>query len=202
VQQLQCQSCGAGLEIANQFVRSVTCRFCGSAYIVSGDSTLSANGQGMSLANYPSRLSVGTRGKIKGRGFQVLGRIRYTYNEGFWDEWQIMWDDGAPPSWLEEDEGYWTLFDKIRLRGQVASYDDIRVGKTTIINGMSVFITERRQARVLGSEGQFSAVMPIQGQFGYATGSAGEQIISVNFWPDEIEVSQGQEVTLTELVLG
>lgn len=201
-QQLQCQNCSAPLAVENQFVRAVTCRFCGSAYIVSGDSTLSANGQGTSLANYPSRLSVGTRAKIKGRGFQVLGRIRYTYEEGFWDEWQIMWDDGAPPSWLEEDEGYWTLFDKMRLRGEVASYDSIRVGKSVTLNGMQVFITERRQARVLGSEGQFSAVMPIQGQFGYATGNAGEEIISVNFWADEIEVSRGQEVALTDLVLG
>jgi hypothetical protein len=200
--QLQCENCGGALEVANQFVRSVTCRFCGSAYIVSGDSTLSANGQGTSLANYPSRVSVGSRGKMKGRGFQVLGRIRYTYDEGFWDEWQIMWDDDAPPSWLEEDEGYWTLFDKMRLRETITSYDSIRVGASVTINGMQVFITERRTSRVMGSEGQFSAVMPIQGQFGYATGNAGEQIVSVNFWEDEIEVSRGQEVALTELVLG
>lgn len=200
--QLQCQNCGAALEVANQFVRFVTCRFCGSAYLVSGDSTLSATGQGTSLANYPSRLSVGTRGKIKGRGFRVLGRIRYTYDEGFWDEWQIMWDDDAPPSWLEEDEGYWTLFDRMRLSGEVAAYASIRVGATVTINGMPVFITERRRARVMGSEGQFSAVFPIQGEFGYATGSAGEKIISVNFWQDEIEVSRGEEVTLNDLVLG
>lgn len=198
---LQCQSCGAPLEITNQFVRSVTCRFCGSAYIVTGDSSLSANGQGVSLANYPSRLSVGTTGKIKGRKFHVLGRIRYTYDEGFWDEWQVAWDDDAPPSWLEEDEGYWTLFDKMRQKGGIAAYHDIRVGESLSINDMQVFITERRQARVMGSEGQFSAVMPIQGKFGYATGNAGDNIISINFWENEIEVSSGQEVTLSDLVL-
>ncbi|MBL8164213.1 MAG: DUF4178 domain-containing protein, partial [Anaerolineae bacterium] len=82
---------------------------------MSGTDTLDPTGQTASLANYPSRLRVGMSGKIRGRGFTVLGRIRYMYDEGFWEEWQITWDDGAPPDWLEEDEGYWTLYRRERV---------------------------------------------------------------------------------------
>lgn len=201
MQQMQCKSCGAPLQIENQFIRSVTCGFCGTAYMVSGDSTLDTTGKTAALANYPSRLKVYSKGTIRGRGFTVLGRIRYTYDEGFWDEWQIGWDDNAPPSWLEEDEGYWTVFDKQRVRGEVPPYENIRVGSTVNINGQNVFISEKRKARVMGSEGQFAAVMPIQGTFGYTQGTAGGKMIAVNYWDNEIEVSSGEELEHHEIVV-
>jgi len=199
--EMNCTSCGAPLKIENQFVRSVTCEFCGSTYVVSGGDNLNAAGKSASLADYPSRLSVGDQGEIQGRTFTVLGRVRYTYDEGFWDEWQIEWHDGAPPDWLEEDEGYWTLYKRERVRGPVPAADEISVGTTYTINNKQVFISEKRTARVMGSEGQFSSVLPLQGDFTYATGSAGENLLSVNYWPDEIELSVGTELEPHEIKL-
>jgi hypothetical protein len=196
---MNCTTCGAPLHVENQFVRSITCQFCGSAYIVSGSDGLDKAGQTASLADYPSRVGVGAQGEIKGRTFTVLGRVRYTYDEGFWDEWQIEWHDGAPPDWLEEDEGYWTLYKRERVRGQIPPMDQISVGKTYNINNKNVFITEKRTAKMLGSEGQFSSVLPIQGTFGYASGTADGQIVSVNFWTDEIELSSGTDLEHHEI---
>jgi hypothetical protein len=194
-----CTSCGAALKVENQFVRSVTCQFCGSSYIVSGSDGLNEAGKTASLADYPSRLGVGMQGQIKGRSFTVLGRVRYTYDEGFWDEWQIEWHDGAAPDWLEEDEGYWTLYKRERVRGPVPSMDEISVGHTYKINNQDVFITEKRTAQMMGSEGQFSSVLPIQGKFGYASGSANSQLVSVNYWQDEIELSVGTDLEPHEI---
>ncbi len=191
---MNCTTCGAPLKIENQFVRSVTCQFCGSAYIVSGSDGLNEAGKTTSLADYPSRLSVGSQGVIKGRSFTVLGRVRYTYDEGFWDEWQIEWHDGAPPDWLEEDEGYWTLYKRERVRSQIPPMDQISVGSTYKINNHNVFITEKRTGKMMGSEGQFSSVLPIQGTFGYASGSADGGLVSVNYWQDEIELSVGEDL--------
>lgn len=199
MQNLTCASCGAPLEIKNQFIRSVTCRFCGATYLVSGSDTLDPVGKMASLADYPSRLSVGASGEIRGRSFSVVGRVRYAYAEGFWEEWQIVWDDGAPPDWLEEDEGYWTVYRRERVRGAVPLYDQVRVGQTVTINGKSVFITEKRTARVAGSEGQFSSVLPLTGTFGYIQGSSSEQPVSVNYWEDEIELSVGDDLEHHEL---
>lgn len=198
---LTCENCGAALEIGNQFIRSVTCRFCGTAYIVSGSDSLNAAGKTVSLADYPSRLSLGVSGKIRGRGFSVLGRIRYTYGEGFWDEWQVGWDDGAPPDWLEEDEGYWTLYRREKVKSAIQPFEQVRVGGTTTINQYQVFITEKREAQVLGSEGQFVSVLPLSGKFGYIQGAADNRTVSVNYWQDEIEVSVGDELEHHELVL-
>jgi hypothetical protein len=202
VKTLNCPNCGGGLSIENQFIRTITCRFCGSNFLVSGSDTLDPTGKSATLADYPSRLSIGGRGKIRGRSFQVLGRIRYAYDAGFWEEWQINWDDGAPPDWLEEDEGYWTVYRRERVKSVIPSYDQVSVGSSISINNQNVFVTEKRTARVTGSEGQFSSVFPLKGNFGYIQGSANNTAVSVNYWTDEIELSVGDELEHSELVLG
>lgn len=201
MQILTCANCGAGLEIENQFIRTVTCRYCGSNYLVSGSDNLDLTGQSASLADYPSRLSIGAKGEIRGRGFHVLGRIRYGYDGGFWEEWQIAWDDGSPPDWLEEDEGYWTVYHRERIRGEIPAYEQIRVGTTVNINNYRVYVTEKRTGRVIGSEGQFSSVFPLKGVFGYIQGGANDRTVSVNYWEDEIELSVGDDLEHSELKL-
>jgi hypothetical protein len=201
MQQLNCPNCGAGLAIENQFIRTITCRFCGSNFLVRGSDTLDPTGQSATLGDFPSRLTVGTKGQVRGRGFTVLGRIRYMYDAGFWEEWQISWEDGAPPDWLEEDEGLWTVYRRERVKSAIAPYDQMRVGGSVPINNKNVFITEKRTAKVAGSEGQFSSVFPLTGTFGYVQGTADGQSVSVNYWSDEIELSIGDELEHNELVL-
>jgi hypothetical protein len=196
---LTCNNCGAPLTITNQFVRTVNCKYCNSSYIFDGAAGLDPMGQGVSLADYPSRLSVGQKGVLRGRSFRVLGRVRYSYEDGFWEEWQIEWDDGAPPDWLEEDEGYWTLYRRERLKGAVPPYDQMRVGATVKVNAHNLFVTEKRQGRVVGSEGQFSSVLPLQGTFGYVQGGADNQSVSLNYWQDEIELSVGTDLEHHEI---
>lgn len=200
-QQLECQTCSAPIKIENQFVRSISCPFCGASYLMSGEDGLTARGKGIKLADYPSRLSVGQSGVIRGKRFSVLGRVRYAYDEGFWEEWQIAWDDDTPPAWLEEDEGYWTLYKRERVRGAIPAHKDIKVGATIQVNNMKVFITEKRGGKMVGQEGQFSAVMPIEGKFGYATGTADGKPVSVTFWDNEIEVETGDDLEPHEIKL-
>ncbi|MEQ8674114.1 MAG: DUF4178 domain-containing protein [Aggregatilineales bacterium] len=199
--QMSCTSCGAPLQIENQFVRSVTCNFCGSVYQITGDQGLDSVGKTTSLANYPSRLHIGMRGKIKDMGFTILGRVRYTYEQGFWDEWQITWDDNSPPSWLEEDEGYWTLYRREKVRAAIPDYDSVKVGSTMQVNKHNVFVTEKRRGKLMGSEGQFAMWLPMQTSFGYATGTANNQAVSINYWENEIELSVGEDLEPEDMVM-
>ncbi len=198
---LNCQSCGAPLTIQNQFIRSVTCEYCGSSYIVSGDQGLNMKGKTASLADYPSRLTVGQTGTIKGKGFSVMGRVRYSYDEGFWEEWQVNWDDGSAPDWLEEDEGYWTVYKRERVRSAIPPYEQVKVGGTVQVNKYNVFVTEKREGKMMGSEGQFSSVLPIQGKFGYFSGNADGKLVSINYWEDEIELSIGEDLEPSDMVI-
>jgi hypothetical protein len=197
--QLDCNTCGAPLKVENQFIRSVTCQFCGASYLVSGEEGLDARGQGAKLGDYPSRLNVGQTGTIRGKGFSVLGRVRYAYAEGFWEEWQIEWKDGDPPTWLEEDEGYWTMYKRERVRSQIPAHDKVSVGSTIKVNNHNVFVTEKRSGKMVGQEGQFASVMPITGNFGYISGTADGQPVSVTYWQDEIEVEIGEDLEPNEI---
>lgn len=201
MQKMSCTSCGADLQIENSFIRAITCQACGASYVVSGSDTLDATGKTARLVDYPSRLSVGMSGKIRGRSFTVLGRIRYAYADGFWEEWQIAWDDGAPPDWLEEDEGLWTVYRRERIKSVVPAYNEVKVGSTITVNNQPVFITEKRTARVSGSEGQFSSVFPITGNFGYVTGASNNRTASINYWEDEIELSIGDDLEFEDMVI-
>lgn len=191
---LQCTSCGGALQLENQFIRVITCPYCATNYLVSGGDTLDPTGTGISLADQPSVLSINATGELNGRRFTVLGRARYRYDAGFWDEWQIGWADGAPPDWLEQDEGYWTLYRRERLRGAVGPAADISVGSSVQINQLSVFVTEKRSARLAGSEGQFASTLPMRDQFIYVQGSTDQQVVCVTYWPDEIELSVGEDL--------
>ena len=202
MQTLNCPNCGAGLVIENQFIRTVSCRFCGSTFLVRGSDGLDPTGKSASLADYPSRFQVGMSGNIRGRGFQVLGRVRYAYDAGYWEEWQIAWNDDAPPDWLEEDEGLWTVYHRERVKSAIPPYEQIRVGSNVSVNGKNVFVTEKRTAKVAGSEGQFASVMPMSGTFGYFQGSANNQSVSVNYWTDEIELSVGDDLETSDLKIG
>lgn len=201
MKELQCQNCGDTLHLDSQFIRTVTCRSCGTNYLRTGADGLDRTGQSASLADYPSRLQVGARGTIKGKPFTVLGRIRYAYDAGFWEEWQIGYEDDAPPDWLEEDEGLWTLYRRGRVRGPVPPYEEVKVGSVINANNQQLFVTEKRKGRVVGSEGQFASVFPIQGTFGYVTGAADDQTTSINYWQDEIEISIGEEISRNDLIL-
>jgi hypothetical protein len=200
-QQLECQTCGAPINIENQFIRSVTCQFCGASYLVTGEDGLNKRGDAAKLADYPSRLAVGQSGVIRGRKFSVLGRVRYAYDEGFWEEWQIAWDDGQPPEWLEEDEGYWTLYKRERVRGALPEYGEVKVGSKIKVNTYELFVTEKRKAKMMGSEGQFSSVVPVTGEFGYVQGTANSQAASITYWPDEIEIELGDDLEHHEIKL-
>ena len=77
----------------------------------------------------------------------------------------------------------------------------MRVGGTMQVNNMNVFVTEKRNGKMVGHEGQFSAVMPITGDFGYATGTADGKPVSVTYWADEIEVETGDDLEPHEIKL-
>ena len=198
---LNCESCGAPLKIENQFIRSVTCEFCGSAYIVKGDQGLDMKGKTASLADYPSHLSIGQTGSIKGKSFSVMGRVRYSYDDGFWEEWQVNWADGSAPDWLEEDEGYWTLYRRERVKSAIPPYEQIKVGGTIKVNNYDVFVTEKRKGKMMGSEGQFSSVLPVDSEFGFFSGNADGKLVSINYWEDEIELSVGEDLEPSDMVL-
>jgi predicted RNA-binding Zn-ribbon protein involved in translation (DUF1610 family) len=197
---LSCPSCGAPLSIASRFTSLVVCSFCGQTSVVR-DTSLDPTGKTAKLTDYASRLRVGSTGRLAGRGFSVLGRVRYRYEFGVWDEWFLRFDDGQP-AWLSEDEGEYVLYGKRRLTVPVPLWEEIRVGMRVAIDPYHMFVTEKGTGSVAGAEGEL-AMTPAPGTaLRYVDGNASGRILVLVYTGSGITLGVGDPYDFHDIVVG
>lgn len=199
MQSLSCPACGAPVTVNNRFVKLVVCDFCHQALLFN-NGNLDPTGRTATLVDLPSQLYVDASGTIRGRPFRVLGRLRYRYDRGRWDEWFLLLD-GKEPAWLEEDEGTFKLLRKVTITDRIPAYASINVGEVVTIQNYAVFVTEKREAEIAGGEGQLSfQVLPGE-VVSYIDGVANRQRVAVEYGEDEIELLLGEELEAEELII-
>lgn len=196
---LNCPSCGAPLDIKNRFVKMVTCDFCSQVLLVK-DTGLDLTGRVAKLAQFPSPLYIDATGTLWGRAFQVVGRLRYQYDAGMWDEWFLTFADDKP-GWLVEDEGEYIFYHKQTLTSPVPPFERVKVGSVAPMSGREVFITQKGQASIVGGEGQLAFTILPGETVNYLDGISGEDQISVEYTTDEIEFLTGRVVAPADLVI-
>jgi hypothetical protein len=196
---MNCPSCGAPLIIESAFTKFLVCQYCGESLNVL-DSGLDPTGKVAKLAEYPSRLSVGARGKVKGRGFQVLGRVRWESSDGFWDDWFIQTDDGQI-GWIQEDEGDLTFVARSQLTAPVPPFDQVRVGSFIPLGKDRMFVSEKGQTQVLGSEGQLPRGALPGRPMQYIRGNAGGKAIQIVMDEDGIRMRAGEPLEFQDVVI-
>lgn len=197
--QMSCPACHAPLTIENRFVKMVTCDFCGQVSLLH-DAGLDPTGRTAKLAEFASPLYIGATGALQGRRYQVVGRLRYQYEGGFWDEWFLTFDNDKP-GWLVEDEGAYTFYVKTTAQGSLPSFDTVAVGNRVTIAGREVFITEKGHAEIAGGEGQLAFQILPGEKIDYIDGASEDRLVSVEYTEDEIEVSLGHAVPHDALVI-
>lgn len=109
------------------------------------------------LANPSGPLSVGASGTLQGDRFTVLGRVRYGYSQGFWDEWYVLGEDGEP-FWIGEDEYEFTVT-RVFDVDDVPAWEDCEAGATIRAGERAWHVDERDVARCEGGEGQLPFVV-------------------------------------------
>ncbi len=193
-----CPACGAPLDIKNRFVKMATCEFCGSAILVH-DQGLDPTGRTSKMVELPSMLYVDASGTLWGKTFQAIGRLRYQSESAWWDEWFLTFENGEQPGWLVEDEGNFAFFNKKTLTGSIPPFESVAVGKTLSIAGRKVFVTEKGVARIAGGEGQLAFNILPGEVIKYLDGSSGDDIISVEYAENEIELAVGRAVDRADI---
>ncbi len=156
-----CPSCASAITPEYRFTKTVTCPYCQTpSHLSNGEITI--QGEPIALADYGSIFAVGQTGKMNGEAIKVLGRIRFVYPDGVWDEWLIRKDsDMEKEYWLQEDEGGFTLFEKTIDIGEAygkVEHSMFEVGERYPSPGGAAgnwyFCSEKNVAEVLGSEGE------------------------------------------------
>jgi hypothetical protein len=197
--QISCPSCGGPLQIESAFTTLVVCGYCGQSLYIH-DTGVDLAGKTAKLAEYPSRLSVGAQGHVRGQGFRVLGRVRYQYEDGFWDEWFLQFDNQRI-GWVEEDEGEFTLTFKSKLTSPLPPFDQVRVGGFIPLGQERLFVSEKGQAQIVGAEGQVSMTAPPGQAIQYIDGNAADKAIRVVMDAKGITLHTGEPLEFNDLTV-
>ena len=95
-----CPNCGAKIVFRWSSSVQTVCEYCKSI-LVRTDVDLKKVGQVADLPPDSSPIQINAEGKYGNKSFVVVGRILYEYDQGGWNEWHVMMNDGAS-AWLSD----------------------------------------------------------------------------------------------------
>jgi hypothetical protein len=127
------------------------CAFCKSI-LVRTDVDLKKVGQVADLPPDASPLQINTEGVYGNRSFVVVGRIIYQYDQGGWNEWHIVFNDGSD-GWLSDaqDEYMISFAKNISV---LPLEKDAKLGNSYQWDGIPFTVTSRTDAHYAGVEGE------------------------------------------------
>ncbi|MBM73754.1 MAG: hypothetical protein CMK59_00020 [Proteobacteria bacterium] len=167
---IQCPSCGAEQKIQNPATVSLVCEYC-SNIVVWDEAGLKLAGKESRLTEGFSRLFRGATGSVKGQRFAVVGRVRYSFGRGFWDEWYLALETGEYV-WLTEDNHELALQKEIDARQEFKDFHGYSLGDELEIDGETFRVQELGMAKCLGLEGELpSGYLPDE-TYPYVDGSS------------------------------
>ena len=150
-QSVSCPSCGATHDVLNPGVITVVCEYCGNAVYWDEEKIRSAGKQSVLPEGF-SRLYRGATGSLDHRRFIVMGRVRYSFGKGFWDEWFLEFNDGSI-GWLTEDNHELALQTRTSP-GRIPAAESLHPGKSfNIRKDTTVVVREVGEAECIGVEG-------------------------------------------------
>jgi hypothetical protein len=146
-----CPNCGA--KIVFQWSSSVqtVCTYCKSI-LVRTDVDLKKVGQVADLPPDSSPIQLNTEGIYHNKAFVVGGRIVYEYEQGGWNEWHIVMNDGTS-AWLSDAQAEYAI--SFAVPGQAPPGESqIQVGQQYTWSSQTYTVTVITEARYKGVEGE------------------------------------------------
>lgn len=158
MQIVSCPSCGAEVKFRSHASVMAVCEFCGTSVLKDADSVKDLGKMSSVLEDY-SPIQIGSAGTLDKRQFTVVGRIQLRYSAGMWNEWYLLFDDGAT-SWLGDSSGMYTITAEYKGNGitpqqiDVPAFEQLRPGASYGINGAPYIAAEIRLADCTGGQGE------------------------------------------------
>ncbi len=156
------------MPLSRAAVPYVVCPQCQSLLLRSTDDLgddLKTVGKSAVLPFDVSPIMIGTRGIADGQAFEVVGRVRWGWVDGAWNEWLLSLDDGST-RWLGEAMGTFMLLaeaphacdlDAIR---RFANGGRMAPGTAVTVEGQDFIVADVKAATCLGAEGQLPFAAP------------------------------------------
>jgi Domain of unknown function (DUF4178) len=146
-----CPNCGA--RIIFQWSSSVqtVCEYCKSI-LVRTDVDLTKVGQVADLPQDSSPIQINTQGQFANNSFVVAGRILYEFEQGGWNEWHIVMNDGTS-AWLSDAQNDYGISKPLPAANLPAAAQ-IQVGQQQIWNGQNYTVSVITPANYRGVQGE------------------------------------------------
>ena len=193
-----CTSCGAPIEVKNRFSKVIVCQYC-NTHLKVGDNGLDPAGKHPKLADFPSIFSVGCRGTILGKPFAALGRMRYKYDGGFFDEWFMEYD--GETAWVTEDEGACSLYTDLFEAADIPDIGSLKPGQNITVGDKRIMIKEKGAAVVEGGEGELGFYVEPGSKITYVDGISDGKKVSIEYTDSEIEFFIGRPLLKKDIVV-
>ena len=167
--QVACPACGAPVPLVSAALPYAVCGHCQTLILREGDD-LKAIGKSAVLPFDVSPIQIGTRGIADSQRFEVIGRVRWGWSDGSWNEWLLSVGTNTSNSgtaWLGEAMGMYVITAEAPelletpLGRQFAGGADIPLGATMDVAGAHFTATDIKQAHSLGGEGQLPFPCPV-----------------------------------------
>ena len=146
-----CPNCGAPVRFRWSSAVQTTCEFCRSI-LVRRDVDLERVGVVADLPPDASPVQIGTEGIYGNQAFVVVGRILYEYEQGGWNEWHLVFNDGAS-GWLSDAQAEYAV-SFLAPRAELPAAGELRRGRRVVLNGVPFEVTAVTRARYRGVEGE------------------------------------------------
>ena len=147
-----CPSCGAPVTFTSAQSLLAVCGYC-RASLIRRDLDVSQIGVMGALIEDASPLQLRAEGVWRGTHFAVAGRLQVRWEQGGWNEWYCVFDDGRA-GWLGEAAGEYAVSFETTVPEIVPPWSTLRPGVAVTLAGVAYEVTDAREAEIVGGEGE------------------------------------------------
>jgi hypothetical protein len=176
------------------------CEYCRST-LVRHDVDLERLGKMADLKIDGSPLQLGASGAHHSVRFAAVGRIQYRFEQGYWNEWYLLFDD-MRGGWLGEARGNYAVSFVTSVPEPIDPFDKLEAGKWMRLRGDRFQIVDVQTARVVAGEGE----LPFKVGAGYEAPVAdlhgpGRRFATIDYSEEKPLVFLGEYVEFDQLQL-
>jgi len=153
-----CPNCGAPVEFLSAASASAVCSFCRSTLVRDGES-LRKIGTSAEVFDDFTPLAIGAGGSYQGTGFMLVGRLQFGTDEGPWNEWHALFDNGRS-GWLSEDNGRYVFAFDAPAPLDAPRPERLQAGARVTVDGRPWSVASIVQAKLLAAQGELVAPPP------------------------------------------
>lgn len=162
---LNCPNCGAEIVFTTAALPVRVCEHCRTIVVRYSAESAGAMGTVAELPFDVSPLQIGTRGEWKGESFATIGRVRWSWENGAWNEWFLAFTSGTM-RWLGEAMGQLMMSEERSLEdtdavlSQLGNGKEIDIGRGAKVDGVRYKVVDQRTVRCVSCEGELPFTAP------------------------------------------